>query len=116
MRRRLASAAIAFCLMAGHGLIECANGADLEKGKALYTERCLLCHGPKGDGKGPGSIALNPKPADYTKKKFWDDADINKKIMEVVKAGKGQMRASPDLTPEDIQSIILYMTNTFKPK
>ncbi len=76
----------------------------------------MLYHGPKGDGKGLGAIVLNPKPANYTLKKFWEDPNIDQKIAETIKAGKGQMRPSPDLSPDDIQSIILYMAQTFKPK
>ncbi len=90
------------------------GGAD-DRGKALYEARCMLCHGPKGDGKGPGSIALNPKPADYTKRKFWEQPNIEQLMASTVKNGKGQMQASPDLKPEDIQAIINYIEHTFKP-
>jgi mono/diheme cytochrome c family protein len=116
MKRMLAWAVAVLCLLTGYGLLKSAEGGEQERGKALYEERCMLCHGPKGDGKGPGAVALNPKPADYTKQKFWEDADITKKISEVVKNGKGQMRENLDLKPEDVQAIILYMTATFKPK
>jgi mono/diheme cytochrome c family protein len=115
LKKTLACAAILW-FAAGFIRINDAQAADLAKGKTLYEGRCLLCHGPKGDGRGQGAIALNPKPADYTKKKFWEDQNIEQKIAETVKAGKGQMRASPDLSPDDIQSIILYMIQTFKPK
>jgi mono/diheme cytochrome c family protein len=107
--------ALVICLATGSLLLNNAQGADLGKGKALYEERCLLCHGPKGNGKGQGAIALNPKPADYTQKKFWQEMN-EQKIAETIKAGKGQMRPNPDLSSDDIQSIILYMTETFKPK
>jgi cytochrome c len=104
-----------FFSAAGFMQLNDARGADLARGKAIYEERCLLCHGPKGDGKGQGAIALNPKPADYTKKKFWEDVNMEK-ITEVVKAGKGQMRSNPDLSDDDIQSVIMYVVQTFKPK
>lgn len=115
MKKTLACAAI-LCFAMGSIRLNDAQGATVAKGKALYEERCILCHGPKGDGKGQGAIALNPKPADYTKKKFWEDPDIEKKVAQVTKDGKGQMRPAPDLSPDDIQSIVLYMTQTFKPK
>ena len=28
----------------------------LAKGKEIFTAKCALCHGEKGDGKGPGSV------------------------------------------------------------
>jgi mono/diheme cytochrome c family protein len=114
LKKALICAAI-LCFAAGFMQLNGARGADLAKGKAVYEERCILCHGPKGDGKGQGAIALNPKPADYTKKKFWEDVNIQK-ITEVVKAGKGQMRSNPDLSDDDIQSVIMYLIQTFKPK
>jgi mono/diheme cytochrome c family protein len=115
LKETLACAAI-LCFSIGFTRLNDAQGADPAKGQALYQAKCTLCHGPKGDGKGPGAIALNPKPADFTKKKLWEDPNIDQKLAETVKAGKGQMQPSPDLSPDDIQSIILYMTQTFKPK
>ena len=38
----------------------------LAKGKEVYVARCALCHGDKGDGKGPGAANLPLKPADLT--------------------------------------------------
>ena len=35
--------------------------------RAVYERKCLLCHGDKGDGKGPGAEHLVPKPRDFTK-------------------------------------------------
>jgi DMSO reductase family type II enzyme heme b subunit len=39
---------------------------DAGAGKAVYERKCLLCHGEKGDGKGPGAERLDPKPRDFT--------------------------------------------------
>jgi mono/diheme cytochrome c family protein len=45
--------------------------ANLLRGKEVFLERCVGCHGLKGDGKGPGARFLSPPPADFTDK---DDA------------------------------------------
>jgi cytochrome c oxidase cbb3-type subunit II len=45
--------------------------ANLLRGKAVFLERCVGCHGIKGDGKGPAARFLSPPPADFTDK---DDA------------------------------------------
>ena len=29
-----------------------AGDAQIEQGKKVYNSRCVICHGPKGDGKG----------------------------------------------------------------
>jgi cbb3-type cytochrome oxidase cytochrome c subunit/mono/diheme cytochrome c family protein len=44
---------------------------NLMRGKEVFLERCVGCHGLAGDGKGPGARFLSPPPADFTDK---DDA------------------------------------------
>lgn len=39
----------------------------LSLGRVAYENRCSGCHGLLGDGKGPASRMLNPKPRDFTK-------------------------------------------------
>ncbi len=40
--------------------------ASLEAGRTLYEKNCAVCHGPKGDGKGPGAKALPVTPGNFT--------------------------------------------------
>jgi len=40
--------------------------AIIAKGKEIYATRCALCHGEKGDGKGPAAVNLPLKPPDLT--------------------------------------------------
>ena len=42
---------------------------NLLRGKEVFLERCVGCHGPKGDGKGPAGRFLSPTPLPF------DDAD-----------------------------------------
>lgn len=44
---------------------------NLLRGKEIFLDRCVGCHGLAGDGKGPGATFLSPPPADFTDK---DDA------------------------------------------
>jgi cbb3-type cytochrome oxidase cytochrome c subunit len=44
---------------------------NLLRGKRIFLERCVGCHGLEGDGKGPGAKFMAPSPADFTDK---DDA------------------------------------------
>src|SRR6266513_2743614 len=39
---------------------------NLMRGKEVFLERCVGCHGLKGNGKGPGASFLSPPPADFT--------------------------------------------------
>ncbi|MFQ5866325.1 MAG: c-type cytochrome [bacterium] len=40
------------------------------RGEQVYTRACAPCHGANGDGKGPFSKALFPKPRDFRLGKF----------------------------------------------
>lgn len=42
------------------------NKTAEDAGEAIYKQRCVACHGEKGDGKGPAGGALKPAPSDYT--------------------------------------------------
>jgi mono/diheme cytochrome c family protein len=42
----------------------------LNKGKQIYTEYCMACHGVKGDGKGVAAKAMKVPPRDFTKGVF----------------------------------------------
>ena len=79
----------------------------------VFTTRCTLCHGNDGNGDGPGSAALNPKPRNYHDK-AWQasvtDEQIRKTILEGGAAvGKSAvMPAHPDLAsrPEVLAALI----------
>lgn len=83
---------------------------DLDKAKTVFTQRCVPCHGATGNGDGPASAQLTPKPRNYTDK-VWqasvDDAYIEK-IIKLGGAGVGKSPAmpnNPDLPPEVITGL-----------
>ena len=77
-----------------------------QDGKQLYGNRCALCHGAEGDGKGV-IMQTAPFGADFWKAN--DDAAISKAIVE----GKGRMPAIP-LSPEETKAVVEYMKANFK--
>jgi mono/diheme cytochrome c family protein len=93
-----------------------ARGGDdnrSNEGKRLYEQKCQLCHGVNGNGDGPAAAAFSPGPADFTTSSFWKRYD-QKSIAEIIQKGRGQMPAFR-LTSDEIQTIIDYMSHTFKP-
>ena len=43
---------------------------NLERGRAIYVRRCLVCHGEKGDGQVPVAPYLEPRPRDFVTASF----------------------------------------------
>jgi len=52
--------------------------ADPALGLRLYADHCASCHGPQGDGNGPGAPTLRPRPANLVEHEYTDErmADI----------------------------------------
>jgi mono/diheme cytochrome c family protein len=80
-------------------------------GRSLYNDKCTLCHGIRGDGRGPAGAALSPKATDFTDPSYWQKTN-DKKIADAIKNGVSAMPAF-DLKPEEIKTIISYI-KTFK--
>jgi mono/diheme cytochrome c family protein len=86
--------------------------AENGQGKALYEDKCASCHGTNGDGQGPLASVFNPSPADFRNHAFWQ-GNVDQKIANTVENGHGPMPAI-DLNSIQIQTIIDYMSHTFK--
>jgi mono/diheme cytochrome c family protein len=41
-------------------------GGNVARGRQVYEERCVLCHGGAGDGRGEMGGVMKPPPADLT--------------------------------------------------
>jgi mono/diheme cytochrome c family protein len=89
-----------------------ARGSEYDRGKSLYEEKCLICHGSNGEGDGPAAAALSPPPKDFNRPGFWKQKGVDQIITKQVKNGKGAMPAF-QLSDEEIKAIIDYMSHTF---
>lgn len=85
-----------------------------KKGKKIYTQLCVICHGAKGKGNGMAAMALNPKPASFNTKAFSNQTDgaIFWKISE----GKAPMAAYKDLISEEERWQLINYIRTLKNK
>ncbi len=88
--------------------------SEYDQGRKIYAEKCVICHGKRGDGNGPGAVAFSPRPANFTEPTFWGN-NVEKKIADTIKNGHGPMPAF-DLTPDQIKAVTDYLSHAFKPK
>jgi mono/diheme cytochrome c family protein len=88
-----------------------ATKTSIQKRKEIYEKKCALCHGIKGDGKGPASAGLSPKPTNFRGshgEKMTDGEHFWK-----ITTGRGGMPSfGKDLTEQERWHVINYI-NTF---
>jgi cbb3-type cytochrome oxidase cytochrome c subunit/mono/diheme cytochrome c family protein len=87
---------------------------NLLRGKEIFLDRCVGCHGEKGNGKGPGARFLSPPPADFTSA---DDAccggdtgpgDFYYRILRGW-PGTGMENFGERLSVDDIWRVVLFV-------
>src|SRR5688572_9047104 len=69
--------------------------ADREA-KQLFMTQCANCHGSEGMGNGPASVALNPKPRNYTDP-AWQASVTDDEIKKIILEGGAAVGKSPSM-------------------
>jgi mono/diheme cytochrome c family protein len=89
---------------------------------SIFTDRCAVCHGDKGDGKGPAANSLDPKPINFRDRK-WQSSVTNEKIAQVIVYGgpaaglSASMSANPDLeTRPEVVAALVQRIRSLAPK
>ena len=77
------------------------SSAILAKGKELFMDNCVVCHGPSGGGDGPAAQAMPIKPRNYKKEKFKYGSSLVD-IVNTIYVGRSELMPS--------------FANAFKPK
>jgi len=85
-----------------------ATGASIQKGKEIYEKKCALCHGIKGDGKGPAAAGLNPKPTNF-KDSHGEKMTDGEHFWKITKGKGGMPSFAKDLTEEERWHVINYV-------
>lgn len=105
----------ALILSAGSLLAHSALAADAEAGEAKFKQLCATCHGQTGQGDGPASAALNPKPRDMSDSE-WQESVDDEHLRTVIKDGGAAVGLSPTMTAfghalsdEDVENIVAYI-------
>ena len=89
--------------------------------ETAYTQVCATCHGATGQGDGPGSAILDPKPATFADPAFWAERD-DALMVQVIREGGASIGKSIQMAPwgalydeEQAQLIVDYMRDAFGP-
>lgn len=93
-------------------------GADeLARGKAIYEQTCIACHGAKGKSSIPGVVNLTQKGGPLTKS--------DEELFSSIKGGLQRPGATmtmppkggnPNLTDQDVSSVLKFLRREFQPK
>lgn len=98
------------------------NADLLERGRVVYENNCIGCHGAKGDGEGPAASRLNPRPRDFTAGTFKFRSTMSgtlptdEDLFRTIRQGAlGSAMPSYRLMPDrDVLAVIQYL-KTFSP-
>lgn len=98
------------------GATPAAAGTDdslLERGRAVYRERCILCHGPTGGGDGEARYLLLAPPRDFRTGVYrfastWDGVPTDDDVFGVVTRGMpgSQMPSFATLPEADRRALV----------
>ena len=92
-----------------------ANEKTLAAAKTIYLQKCVNCHGDKGDGKGSEADMYDPHPGDFTDAHMMGemtDGEIFWKISE----GRIPMPSfKKKLTEEERWELVNYLRTFAKP-
>jgi len=82
---------------------------NLAAGEQLFSDNCVLCHGDKGTGDGPGAKTIKVKPANFTDPKV-QASETDGALFWKMGNGRGPMPAWKDiLTDEERWKLVNYI-------
>jgi mono/diheme cytochrome c family protein len=86
-----------------------ATPENLTAGAQLFQDNCLLCHGEKGLGDGPGAKTIKVKPANFTDAKLMS-AETDGSLFWKMSQGRGPMPSwKDDLTDTERWQLVNYI-------
>jgi mono/diheme cytochrome c family protein len=86
-----------------------ASQENLAAGEQLFSDNCVLCHGEKGMGDGPGAKTIKYKPANFTDAKL-QASETDGALFWKMSNGRGPMPAWKDvLTDEERWKLVNYI-------
>ncbi len=93
--------------------------ASADRGKVIYKEYCVQCHGATGRGDGPAASGLEPKPAIHANMAF-DKLPVEY-LYNVINYGGRSVGKSPSMPywgltigQQGVADVMAYLKETFK--
>ena len=91
------------------------GAAMLALGKEKFNTYCTACHGVDGMASGPAAAAMNPKPRNFTDKK-WQKSVDDARLVKILKEGGPSVGLSASmsawsgvLSDSDIDAVVAYV-------
>ncbi len=91
---------------------EIARDPLLARGREIYLDRCISCHGPSGRGNGPLARGLTGPPPRNLAEERWKHGDRPEQVLAVLENGvkDAQMSAwSGTYGPDDLKAVAAYV-------
>lgn len=83
---------------------------DIERGKTIYDQHCVACHGASGTGDGPMGQVLDPPATDFTSAQHKKKTDAV--LLGIIQNGVSGTAMSPwksSLSEQDMQDVLAYI-------
>ena len=85
------------------------NAESLTAGEQLFADNCVLCHGEKGLGDGPGAKTIKVKPANFTDPKL-QASETDGSFFWKMSNGRGPMPSWKDtLSDQERWQLVNYI-------
>ena len=86
------------------------SDAARERGRALYRDKCVLCHGERADGRGVRRWSLIPPPRDYTDPAWRAQATPSSVYVTIRDGVRGTaMPAWTALSEDEVWDLVAYV-------
>lgn len=89
-----------------------ATGANLDAAKAIYLDRCVNCHGVKGNGEGPEAEKLAVAPKDFTDSHAMNEV-TDGELFWKIGVGRRPMPSFKNRLSEDDRWLLVDYIRTF---
>lgn len=88
-----------------------ASNELIVKGKEIFKTNCVACHGENGNGDGPSSISMNPKPRNFHSLQGWTNGSKVSQLYKTLEEGivKNGMASFNYLSAEDRFALAHYI-------